>query len=290
MKLRSMVVLILTFNTVFLFSSLEWNVGSQGGTLLGTLPEPQVTTVTSAQEEYSILTLPQSTQSGLPGAYSWPVLQHMVQLPATDNLSYTINDLHYTEMPLDLPLAPFNWEDDDTPEHIYSSQDAWLPHDPIEIAPAAIMRGIRFTTINVHPVQYNPARNTIRYLTTLDCQFQLDASRAENPLQSISHREAGCFGEMAQTMLDYTPQTRSTNPEKYLFVCPDNVMQIIQPLAQWKQKLGFLTHITPMSEIGTEPTDVQNYLQNAYDTWDVPPTYVILFGNRVEGIWRGDCI
>jgi hypothetical protein len=279
MKMRICFVLIISITTLCLSGTLQWEINAQGGRLQGSLPKPHIESITSAETEYRLLTLPNASQSGLPGAFAWPVLQRMVQLPASGNLSCTPQQLHYTELPLDAPLAPFNWQDDASTESRYTAQDAWLPANPVEIAPAAIMRGIRFTSVSLHPVQYNPARQTIRYLTNLDIQFQLDASRTANPLQSRSNRQAGCFAEMAHTMLDYQPASRTTTPEKYLFICPDNVMQVILTLAQWKQKLGFLTHITPMSEIGSETADLQNYLQTAYDTWDVPPTYVILFGD-----------
>ena len=53
----------------------------------------------------------------------------------------------------------------------------------------------------------------------------------------------------------------------------------MQPLLRWKEKLGFQTKLVFIDDIGTTANDIKDYLQNAYDTWENPPEFVVLVGD-----------
>ncbi|MCD6181257.1 MAG: T9SS type A sorting domain-containing protein [Candidatus Cloacimonetes bacterium] len=271
---KKVLILLISVSILYLWA-IEWNLTSTGGTITGRLPQAQITLV----KDKTVIAMEGSVPGGQAGAYAWPVISHMVSLDPQGTLAISHQSFQFEEIILDAPLAPFNWQDDDETDAVISTQDAWFPSNQLIIADPAIMRGIRFTTVTLHPVQYNPARNVIRVISAIDCTLSQDSSNI-NPIRSTSLRTPGDFGQMAAAAMNYTPSTREEAPSSYLFICPDNTVQIIQTLAEWKQKLGFFTTITPMSEIGTTNTDLQNYLQNAYDTWTIPPEYVILFGDE----------
>ncbi len=50
---------------------------------------------------------------------------------------------------------------------------------------------------------------------------------------------------------------------------------------QWKQQRGIETVLVVLSDIGASPSnsDIKDYIQTAYDTWDNPPDYVLLVGD-----------
>ncbi len=50
-------------------------------------------------------------------------------------------------------------------------------------------------------------------------------------------------------------------------------------LAQWRHGTGLMTVLINVSDIGSTSTDIKNYIQNAYDTWDPQPAYVLLIGD-----------
>ena len=50
-------------------------------------------------------------------------------------------------------------------------------------------------------------------------------------------------------------------------------------LIQWKNAKGISTQVVFLEETGTTSIEIKNYIQNAYNTWENPPDYVILIGD-----------
>jgi hypothetical protein len=65
---------------------------------------------------------------------------------------------------------------------------------------------------------------------------------------------------------------------KYIIIAPDNFVQSIQPLADWKTKKGMKTIIAPLSVTGNTASQIKNYITNAYNNWEIRPEYVLLAG------------
>jgi hypothetical protein len=65
---------------------------------------------------------------------------------------------------------------------------------------------------------------------------------------------------------------------RYLIITHDNFYNAIEPLAQWKHSTGFRTKVVKLSQIGSTSTQIKNYIQNAYDTWQIPPEFLLLVG------------
>ncbi len=66
---------------------------------------------------------------------------------------------------------------------------------------------------------------------------------------------------------------------KYLIITSDAFYNAIQPLAQWKQKKGLQTKIAKLSETGHTRDSIKAFIQNAYNTWNPRPEYVLLVGS-----------
>ena len=66
---------------------------------------------------------------------------------------------------------------------------------------------------------------------------------------------------------------------KYLVITNDDFYEAILPLAQWKHKKGVKTKVVKLSEIGSDTFQIKNYIQNAYNTWNPRPEYVLLVGD-----------
>jgi len=56
------------------------------------------------------------------------------------------------------------------------------------------------------------------------------------------------------------------------------------PLADWKTAMGYDTTVTLTSEIpdGVTADNIKDYIQDAYDTWSIPPTYLLLVGDTPQ--------
>jgi hypothetical protein len=59
----------------------------------------------------------------------------------------------------------------------------------------------------------------------------------------------------------------------------DTFADEILPLANWKNKMGYVTRVVNMSTVGTTYSHVMTYIQNAYNTWTPAPSFVLLVGD-----------
>jgi len=66
---------------------------------------------------------------------------------------------------------------------------------------------------------------------------------------------------------------------RYLVVTHDDFYNAIQPLVEWKHRMGLKTKVVKLSEIGNTTTDVRAYVDSAYDTWQVQPEFLLLVGS-----------
>jgi len=66
---------------------------------------------------------------------------------------------------------------------------------------------------------------------------------------------------------------------RYIIICPDNFVSAVQPLADWKTKKGVKAIVVPLSITGSSASQIKSYIQNAYNTWDIRPEYILLAGH-----------
>lgn len=67
---------------------------------------------------------------------------------------------------------------------------------------------------------------------------------------------------------------------QYLIITHDSYFDALQPLAQWKTLKGIKAKIVKTSDIGSDSTQIRNFIANAYNTWQLRPEYLLLVGNK----------
>ena len=240
-------------------------------------------------EVYDRVIVSDCENSMISNFFELPVYTRLVSLPPTGNYTNTNIRYNYDDIVLSNKIAPVEYND----QISFYAQDEWFPKDIVTIAKPAIMRGNRFSQISISPIQYNPKQNIIRILKDIDLNFEMDQSDNRNPLTreiSSSH-----FSKIANKKILGSKSPRNSAGGEYLFIAPNSVENILQPLLRWKEKLGFKTKLALLDDIGTTAEEIKAYLQNAYDTWENPPEFVVLVGDVsgaiqcpaffVEGYW-----
>jgi hypothetical protein len=66
---------------------------------------------------------------------------------------------------------------------------------------------------------------------------------------------------------------------RYLIITHDNFYNIVQELAQWKHQKGMKCKVVRLSEIGSTPDSIRNYVIYAYNNWNPRPEYLLLVGS-----------
>jgi hypothetical protein len=215
-------------------------------------------------------------EEGLP---ELPVHTQLVALPATGNLSVKSFTYDFEIAELSQKIVPCGWEDNHEPDNEFYSRNQWYPKELVQIASPSIMRGNRFTQVALAVVQYNPVLNKTRTLKNIDLQLEVDYSNTDNPLLQTNRISSETFSKLIETKIYDAAPARSQEKGSYLFIAPDALVTNLQYLARWKEKLGYKTKIATISETGNTNSEINDYIQNAYDTWDVPPEFVILVGD-----------
>ncbi len=70
----------------------------------------------------------------------------------------------------------------------------------------------------------------------------------------------------------------------YLIVTPPLFEPYLEQLVEWKARKGHPVTVVTTTEAGQTTTTLKNYIQDAYDTWENPPEYVLLIGDVDRGI------
>ncbi len=179
----------------------------------------------------------------------------------------------------------------DSPPEFYFSEtlynsDIKLPESLVQITGDGYIRGRRVLFLEITPVQYNPAKGIVEGFPGLE--FELIYSGEADPVYEEKKRRlaAGPFERLAGSVIaNYEPvePTRikgDRDGAEYLIITHDAFADELQPLAEWKTLKGWEATVTTLTEIGgSTPADIQNYLQNAYDTWTPAPVFVLLVGD-----------
>ncbi|MCK5458880.1 MAG: hypothetical protein KAI20_03240, partial [Thermoplasmatales archaeon] len=87
------------------------------------------------------------------------------------------------------------------------------------------------------------------------------------------------YGELENNIVN-SPK----DPEGFLVIVYDNFYDEIQPLVDMKENKGFDVTVTRTSEIpgGSTVVNIENYIEDAYMNWGIPPTYILLVGDTSQ--------
>jgi hypothetical protein len=106
---------------------------------------------------------------------------------------------------------------------------------------------------------------------------------------SINHRIYDCNIALApsmkqayQLLILNLSDIEDLEPQGFLIITPDAFYNDVLPLARWKEKKGWHVSVKTLSETGSSPTDIKNYIASAYHTWSPTPEYVLLIGDTPQ--------
>jgi hypothetical protein len=281
-KLRFLIIcfLILAVNISANFS-LE---GNRGHIKVEANPQVIQEVVEQLGEKFIILSDDNAEMSGIVGQALLPTYTQLISLPNSGN--YKIKNLSYEEEIIEIEhkLLPSGEAKDYDKE--YYKKNIFNPQQIARVSSPSIMRGNRFSQIVINPIQYNPFQNKIKIYHDISFDLVFDDSDKTNEMGCRDNRTGKAFDNICKSTLWGWEDDRNLEiePELYLFICPDSMIETLQPLVEWKRQLGFKTVVTSTSDIGGTNTSIKNYIQQAYDEWEIAPTYVVLVGDESGAI------
>ncbi len=260
---------------------------------------------------YSDLNFQDGSVYGDYGDPKLPVFYKLVQIPesADYRVSFTLGKAVEVDMlaetgagfiyPVQLPVP----KDPEAkiPEFIinkkvYKSR-SFLPEEFIKVNDEIRARGKRLLPLTIFPVKYNPSTERLMVYTEIDIRIELKNADMAKTAQRINRYDSSFsimydLVSVGSSELKNSVNAKGFSDEGILIITADTLYSGLSTFVEWKEKKGYRVTLTRQSDItnGSSTTGIHNYIQNAYDTWDIPPSSVILVGdsNTIPTYTGGD--
>ncbi len=154
------------------------------------------------------------------------------------------------------------------------------PEGRASVSDPGVLRDLRVVQVlfDFPPDDPLPVTVTLTVLPGTGVNERASVSRPSSPAFESLYRQAVVNYKPAS---DTAPQRQGTLEQgaRYLIIASPSLVTQAQPLANWKHLKGVQTMLVTLNDTGTSPASIKAYIQNAYDTWEVPPEYVLLVGD-----------
>ena len=237
------------------------------------------------------------TEVGLPDL---PVLRRDVETPFSAEVKLEVVKVTYTDhtladlglhpiYPLQPPVPKLPGAQEEPPFKIdqeFYAHGSLYPSAPVALGESYVVRGHRVLPVAVWPVAYDPSAGTVRLYREVTFRLRLIGSDVARTRALAKRYASPAFeSQLAGRTLNYNqgrpPATFDSKAQMgYLVITADAYHDAMQPFVNLQESRGFDVTITKLSDIpATTNTQIKTYIQNAYDTWPIPPSYVLLVGD-----------
>ncbi len=172
--------------------------------------------------------------------------------------------------------------------------DAFTQSELVTVDVLGQMRAVRIGRINIHPIQYNPVKNTIRVYEDLRFEVAFKGANLAKTNRLKERYYSPYFEATYRQLLNYSrPVSRDTlthYPVKYAIVSDRMFEEQLQPFIEWKTKKGFNVVVGYTDVIGNTKENIKAWLENLYNfgtTEDPAPSFALFVGDIAQvDVWN----
>ncbi|MFO7895611.1 MAG: C25 family cysteine peptidase [Candidatus Cloacimonadales bacterium] len=168
----------------------------------------------------------------------------------------------------------------------YYQKGSLFPAENITLGQPAIFRDYRIVAVTVNPFQYDASKRELKIVKKVNIIVNSTTERSTNEMRSTAKKSRYFDTFYQSTILNYAAAAASRDEfqtPSYLIIYNHNnnndVLNLINQLAEWKHQKGFEVNAVSVNTIGTSTTAIKNYIQDAYDTWENRPEFVTFIGD-----------
>ncbi len=237
------------------------------------------------------------------GVPDLPVFNEEIEVPAIEGLTLEILDSKSYTAALGedgLPSAIPTRADDiekcaenetcsvDQPSNA-SQTDGVYPSSAAQLVNTYVVRGHQVAQFQFWPVQYNIDLGTVEIFEEITLRISITGTDSRAVTDNLTAYTSDAFETLlSSSILNYSEPVkvesdRAIGGEGYLIIAPDAFIASLSSLVDLKEYQGFSVTVAGLSATGTTPNSIKAYIQNAYNNWSVPPTYVLLIGDIDNG-------
>jgi gingipain R len=227
------------------------------------------------------------------GAPQLPVYRTSVQLPNTGGVSIEVTYSGYSDIS-NINVLPSkgslmrNVSPKDVAYQFGAAytEDAFYPANVAEAGTPYIMRDTRGVTLSVYPYQYNPVTKVLRHYKDITVKVVANSTAGPNHKTAAGRPVSSTFNQLykghyinAKT-LD-SGAAPDAAPAEMLIVAPDEFVETIAPLADWKIESGTKATVATLNETGYTAEEIKQYIQDFYAE-NPNLVYVLLVGDHED--------
>lgn len=273
---------------------------AQGLSLLNEIAVIKLQHVYQEDAGYSRLLVPGYVNNLRFGTPEVPVRRQLIEIPfgasvSVKVLDYTVKEYALNELGFIDQLYPSQPPRSKSQDEFVLVKDAkayaqngYIESELVSVDLLGMMRSTNIARVNVSPVQYNPATNTIRVYENL--QFRLDYAHADQSKTAALKKAlySPYFNAVSRPLMNRLNPTERENftryPVSYVLISDRMFEAQLQDFIAWKTKKGFkiIEAYTDMPEVGNTTASIKTYLQGLYDAGDETnpaPSFVLFVGD-----------
>lgn len=205
-------------------------------------------------------------------------------------------------------------------EAVYNSND-FYPADPIKLSEPTQIRGVDAVMLGITPFQYNPVTKELKVIRNLEVEIVFEGgnglfgddrlrSRWWDPLLAdmfLNYDQVALAGQSPvgghrSAVAGHRSAVggqRDFVGYEYLIISPQDATFLAwaDTISRFRNRQGILTGIVTTAEIGgNSVAAIESYINNAYNTWEIPPAAILILGDYgttgatvISPIWDNYC-
>ncbi|MCK4597617.1 hypothetical protein KAU04_06230, partial [bacterium] len=229
-----------------------------------------------------------------------PVVRRLVEIPFGATVSVELGPAHIEELslpdlslgeriaPVQPPVPKIPGAQERIPfviDEEHYRTDAFWPPELVRVREIGVLRQTRVALVEIFPVRYNPRKGLVKLCSQV--QFQLSfqgVDLARTRAHKKRYTDSFSARSGSRLFIETDPQPSpldgwSTPRVGYLVVVDDDLYEAVLPLTDWKRQQGFQVSLVRTSQAGYDKAEIKSYIKDAYDNWDIPPTFLLLVGD-----------
>ncbi|MCB2221347.1 MAG: T9SS type A sorting domain-containing protein [Bacteroidetes bacterium] len=267
-------------------------------------------------EDMVELTLPDVFLPNDEGAPNLPGMGRYIAIP--QGATATVNMVEFrTELFENIMVAPaprIPWDTENGPleysrnQEIYNT-NAFYPEQPVSISDPTGVRGIDAAILGITPFQYNPVTKELLVYRDIKIEISFEGGNGHFGEDRLRSRwwdpilRDAFINQESIPHIDYSKSFQGTKDVgcEYLIISPNSpgFLSWADSIKQFRTEQGIQTDVITIGEIGTNSAiTIENFVNDAYNTWDIPPAAVLILGDYgtnpdngiMSPIWNNYCV
>ncbi len=265
-------------------------ISTESTELVFKLPVYNITSHFDDNKIFNQIEISEGIMTGKAGYPELPVYSATIAIPFGSNVSIsdivfekvkTINDIRI--LPVQNYQSTNHFFDYDSDFYDTKSNITVFPETSFSVSDVQTIRDMQVISITINPMRYFPSENKLEVTENLRIKIN-HQSHNLTPSYTFSPKISKAFEKIYENLIDNYEQVRVLNPvyqEPSLLIIyggtPDATL--LNNLVVWKKQRGYHVQTASTATTGTTTSNIKNYIQNAYNTWDNPPEFVMIIGD-----------